>query len=169
MNTADGWQRVASALRARREELHLSRDDAVARSGVSKSTWYELERAGKARYQSKKLIAVAKALGWPEDAVTLILDEGATVEELNAWTPTVLPEQSAPTPITDAVNELIADQVAPLREEVRALREEFEALRRAVSLVLPSDADVEFAVAAQEGDLEPAPEVRRPSPAIEED
>lgn len=66
------WQRVADAVRLRRETLGLNREDGTA----SASTYYKLENAKQTSYKSFSLRAVEADLGWPAGTIDVIAAGG---------------------------------------------------------------------------------------------
>lgn len=67
-----GWQRVARAVRRKREMLGLTQRDAATTAGVSLATWNQLENAGGNTYRGLTLAAVNRALRWPPGMVERI-------------------------------------------------------------------------------------------------
>jgi transcriptional regulator with XRE-family HTH domain len=108
-----GWQAVAEAVKARREELGITQAEGVFMAGgkVSASTWSHLERADKQTYEQSKLRSVSRALGWSADSLERI----SVGQE--------------PIPLTDAgqEQELLA-RMFRLEETVRGLLLRFQRL-----------------------------------------
>jgi transcriptional regulator with XRE-family HTH domain len=75
VDNIDDWQRVARAVRDRRLALGLTQRKAVERSGdgVSLPVWSLIEAAKQSAYRERTLIAVARGLAWPPDAIDRIL------------------------------------------------------------------------------------------------
>lgn len=76
------WLRVADLVRARRKELRLTQQEAVARAGggVSLAVWNNLENGRQDAYRPSTLAAVARALNWSVDSIDRILDGREPVE-----------------------------------------------------------------------------------------
>lgn len=55
---------LGTAMRTRREELGLTVVDAVARAGVARSTWRELEAGSRTRLTASVAVGIDTALGW---------------------------------------------------------------------------------------------------------
>jgi len=72
----ESWERVGRAVRDRRLHLGWTQQEAADHSGVSLATWRLVELGGRDRYQELTIRGVSKALGWPNDAMHVILDGG---------------------------------------------------------------------------------------------
>lgn len=83
------WQDVATAVTQRRHHLGLTQAEAVARSSglISLPVWSHIENARQTDYRARSLVGVARALDWPPDAITQIL---------NGTDPADLPHTPAP-------------------------------------------------------------------------
>lgn len=73
-DTQAAWERVAAAVMARRSDLGLTQQAAAELALTSDQTWSLIERAARTSYRSSTLRGVARALGWPVDALPRILD-----------------------------------------------------------------------------------------------
>lgn len=118
----DAWARVAELIVERRDELGLSRPQAITLTAgkVSESTWGAVERVEQTRYGRRKLVPICRALGWADDSIELILggQEPVTAE----------PEHD---PTITARLDRMDREVAQTRAEVGEIREGLaELLRR---------------------------------------
>lgn len=69
----DLWAAVADAIRERRAALGLTHTQVAADGRVSLNVWSLLENNKQTKYRKRTLVAVAKALHWPDDAILRIL------------------------------------------------------------------------------------------------
>jgi DNA-binding Xre family transcriptional regulator len=69
----EDWAAVAAALNKQMARRRISQQDLAHVSGVSVSTLRELQHGSGRRVQNKSLIAIAQALGWPDDHLIHIL------------------------------------------------------------------------------------------------
>jgi transcriptional regulator with XRE-family HTH domain len=60
----DDWPTYGRAVRERREALGIRQ----GAGGVSTATWRKVEAGRGAPYRRTTLVAIARALGWPDDA-----------------------------------------------------------------------------------------------------
>lgn len=76
MARAFRWEAVAAAVKARREELGLTQEQAAAASdgAVSTANWSVLERAGRTNYRTGTLRGVCRVLGWSRRSIELVLE-----------------------------------------------------------------------------------------------
>lgn len=76
------WERLATKVRNRRNELGWSQDEAVAAAGggISKPVWSIIENARQDSYKERTLAALCRALRWRFESVDLILAGGEPVE-----------------------------------------------------------------------------------------
>ncbi|MGF7238236.1 MAG: helix-turn-helix domain-containing protein, partial [Frankia sp.] len=83
----ENWAAVAEALNRRMARLRIGQADLAARSGVSVSTLRTVQHGitGR-RVQNRTLIAIARALDWPDDHL---------VRLLVAEVPATLPKETA--------------------------------------------------------------------------
>lgn len=78
--TQDQWERVASAVRTRRESIPLTHRQAVdAVKAGSISTWSAIERAERPGYTRATLTTICNALGWREDSIDRIMAGGEPI------------------------------------------------------------------------------------------
>lgn len=61
-HTEEDWQRVASAINTRMEELGLSQTDLARAAGISRETVRKLQYAEQNAYQRRTLTAISEAL-----------------------------------------------------------------------------------------------------------
>lgn len=66
------WARVGDAVRARRESQGMTQLELARAADVSDSTIRVLETARRTSYRAANLRAIARALGWPDDALDRI-------------------------------------------------------------------------------------------------
>jgi transcriptional regulator with XRE-family HTH domain len=71
---SEQWAAVASAVRERRASLGFTHTQVAADGRVSLNVWSLLENNKQTKYRRRTLVAVAKALQWPDDALLRILD-----------------------------------------------------------------------------------------------
>ncbi len=115
------WERVGESVKARRLELGLTIEEALARAHpkISRSVWSNLERGVQESYQPISLAAVARALHWSADSIEKILAGEQPVE----------PVDDAPQMVETEIGRRLRDmerQIAELRnivEERLPLRE----------------------------------------------
>lgn len=69
---ADALRELGRKVRMRRKQLGLTQVEAATRAGISNATWSPLER-GKIRPVWRTAVAVARVLGWPDDAFAAVL------------------------------------------------------------------------------------------------
>jgi transcriptional regulator with XRE-family HTH domain len=69
----EDWAAVAAALNNQMARRRISQQDLARVSGVSVSTLRELQHGSGRRVQNRTLIAIAQALGWPDDHLIHIL------------------------------------------------------------------------------------------------
>ncbi len=74
MDTAEATalRDIGRRVRQRRKELGLTQIEAATLAGISNATWSPLER-GKIRPVWRTAVAVARVLGWPDDAFASVL------------------------------------------------------------------------------------------------
>jgi hypothetical protein len=79
----DVWGRVAEAVRERRSALNLTHTQATmaAGGGVSMNVWSLLENNKQTKYRRRTLVAVARALQWPDDAVLRVVEGLDPIDE----------------------------------------------------------------------------------------
>lgn len=132
--TTEQQQRVAEAVRARREdELGLSQEQAVERAveGVSKPVWSIMENARQASYKRRTKSAVCRALGWTADS----LDRIARGEGPRTNVPAIPPAED-PVEIQqfryEAMQEIarLSELLDDHEKRLRLLRGEVDALKR---------------------------------------
>jgi transcriptional regulator with XRE-family HTH domain len=117
------WRRIAAAVKARREALHLTQAEAATKGGLSEPSWNVLENARGKSYKSRTLRGVTIALDWPADAIERI-GQG---EDASAFEPAqIVTAGIAP----DVLRQLELGVSAPLLRELDHLRERLEALER---------------------------------------
>lgn len=81
--TPEGHAAVAGEVaRERRLRLGWTQQDAAGRAGVSLATWRLVETGGRTRYQALTAHRVARALGWPPEALADLLAGEADAEAL---------------------------------------------------------------------------------------
>ncbi|MFN8052798.1 MAG: hypothetical protein U0Q22_15240 [Acidimicrobiales bacterium] len=146
-------QVIARAIRERRASLGLSQEETAARSGgmVSTANLRVFEGAGRPTYRGKSLVGVARALGWPDDAIERIAS-GEDPAGLSAAgrAPASGPSTDAVTaPAVGGVELATADQVAALRGELADQQRVLEELARRVAQLV--DATTELRRAADTG------------------
>ena len=99
------WHDVGDAVRARRETLGLTQVELAQAANVSDSTIRVLETARRTSYRRGNLRAIARALGWPDDAIDRIRAGRPPDEELG-----------------EPVRLSTEDRIARLEAELRDLR-----------------------------------------------
>lgn len=95
----DARQRLAAAVRARRDLLGLARTDLVARGGPSYKTVFHIEKGVQAGFATRTLRGIEKALGWPVGYTEHILT--GSPDDL----PPVVPELSLGLVCADCLNQ----------------------------------------------------------------
>ena len=75
------WAEVAAAVRERRASLGFTHTQVAADGRVSLNVWSLLENNKQTKYRRRTLVAVAKSLQWPDDALLRILDGLEPVDE----------------------------------------------------------------------------------------
>ncbi|WP_163549782.1 helix-turn-helix domain-containing protein [Candidatus Frankia nodulisporulans] len=72
--TGEDWPAVGQAVNVRMRERRITQQALAAVSGVSVATLRELQRGtSRRRAQDTTLIAIARALGWPDDHLLTVL------------------------------------------------------------------------------------------------
>ncbi|MCM3921097.1 helix-turn-helix domain-containing protein [Frankia sp. AiPs1] len=72
--TGEDWPAVGQAINARMQERRITQQALAAASGVSVATLRELQRGtNRRRAHDTTLIAIARALGWPDDHLLAVL------------------------------------------------------------------------------------------------
>lgn len=125
--TGNGWAQVATAIKARRLELGMTQADAAGAAGISTTTWGYLEKQDRPVKERTRAL-VSLALGWPADAIDLILageeppasDDPTAARTLPAWEAELVRTVQT---LTEVVRELAT--------EVRMARQDHEAPDRA--------------------------------------
>jgi transcriptional regulator with XRE-family HTH domain len=105
---------VGVLVRARRIELGLTQEEVARDGGLSVATWRLLEQGGRDRYQQLTLSGAARALRWPHDAISRLL-EGAALASLATVedrTPRAGAEQGALSGLTRKWSELTPQEQA---------------------------------------------------------
>lgn len=143
-------ERIAAAVRSRRSELGLSQEDAARASGglVSTANLRVVEGAGRSSFRERSLRGVARALGWPDDAIGRI---AAGEDPRHFETPSPASPGQRPRATVAGVELATADQI-------EALQQQIDELRSAVSsLGSPLDRlESEVRRAANDGDADAA-------------
>jgi len=123
------WGRVAAVIRERRANLNLTHTQATmaAGGGVSMNVWSLLENNKQTKYRSRTLVAVARALQWPDDAIFRVLDGLEPVDE-QAPTPTRITSPdgetvTVPAGLARRLREATPDDIARLEGYLDALFE----------------------------------------------
>jgi len=96
------WRQVGAAVRQRREALGL----AQGVGDVSAATWRKVEKGVDPPYRRATLIAIARALDWPDDAIARML-AGRPPDE----------------PMVDRDDRSIQDRIAAIEAELMALKQ----------------------------------------------
>lgn len=118
---------VSTAVRQRREQLGLSQEEAAARSGglISTANLRVVEAAGRPSLRARSVLGVARALGWPDDALARI----AAGDDPARWRDTlVVGDRSAVGPRADGIELATVEQLAHLRAEIDDQRDAIAAL-----------------------------------------
>lgn len=116
MASEDGWQRVSSAVRARRGESGMSLEQIASVSGVSKATWAKIENAQQQHYWSSVIAKIESVLGWERGSIDRIRDGGTPVMR-PVGTPTV----GSPQALLAALSELTDAELAAVEGFARQL------------------------------------------------
>jgi hypothetical protein len=111
------WGRVAEVVRQRRSALNLTHTQATmaAGGGVSMNVWSLLENNKQTKYRRRTLVAVARALQWPDDAVLRVVEGLDPVDENARPTQTAVRE-ARPSEVTGETVTLPAGLARRLRE-----------------------------------------------------
>lgn len=120
------WKRMGAAVRARREALRLTQDQAAARASVGVTTWRQVELGNQQRYRGLTLAAVSQALDWPADACARIA-EGEDVDQLMDEQPGDDAGESpsgVPAALSGAWGEMTAEQRRSLLDYAEWLRQQ---------------------------------------------
>lgn len=121
---------VSTAVRRRREQLGLSQEEAAARSGglISTANLRVVEAAGRTSLRARSVLGVARAMGWPDDALARI----AAGDDPARWRDSLVVGDRAAVaaPRADGIELATVEQLDALRSDISALRAELEAQRR---------------------------------------
>ena len=75
----EDWGAVAAVLNERMASRRVGQQELAQMSGVSVSTLRQVQHGAGRRVQNKTLAAISRALGWPEDHLSVILLGGGPV------------------------------------------------------------------------------------------
>ncbi len=77
------WEQAGAEVKARREDLHLTQSALAEKAGLSLAIVQVIEGGRKESYRRSTLVALARALDWPKDAIDRLLagDDPETFEE----------------------------------------------------------------------------------------
>lgn len=87
------WEEAGAEIKARREDLHLTQTALAEKAGLSLAIVQVIEGGRKESYRRSTLVALARALDWPKDAVDRLLtgEDPETFEETDSGLP--LPDE----------------------------------------------------------------------------
>jgi DNA-binding Xre family transcriptional regulator len=75
----EDWRAVAAVVNERMAARRVGQQELAQLSGVSVSTLRQVQHGAGRRVQNKTLAAISRALGWPEDHLSVILLGGGIV------------------------------------------------------------------------------------------
>lgn len=135
--TTDEWQTVAQRVLHRREDLGLTRQQAVFNSdgAISLATWSNVEKAVNPPYRRSSLMAICRVLGWSPDSVERILNGEEPNEQIAA--PTLSPTSN---PVVDHELAAVKRQNLELTTRVERLEERMDRVEAGKGPVEPRDA-----------------------------
>jgi transcriptional regulator with XRE-family HTH domain len=143
----DDWTAVAEQVRARREFLRLTQEQAAAATekDVSTANWSVIERGGRTSYRNATLKGVCRVLDWTPDSIDRILrgeepvvmpPRQATLEELRAAGFTAYERPAAPSVALEQLG-----QVGDLGRRVSSLEKQMSEVLALVRRLPDTDPD----------------------------
>lgn len=117
------WAQIGELVATAREDRGWTRQEASEASGVSVSTWADLEKARKTSYRRATLRDVSAALDWPRSRIAVL----AGLEAAEEVEPEPPPADSEPT--TREMLVLVLDRLDSLTGVVTEMYREAEGLR----------------------------------------
>jgi len=124
VDTMAGWERVAEAVRRRREYLGMTQLDVAAAGGPSIDRIQAIESARTDRYSARTLARMESALRLASGSIRALADGREVTLKVTAEPEPSRPEPTEPTP----TNAELADMVKTLRQEVREQRQQVQDL-----------------------------------------